>query len=54
MADKPTTSEPEASTNLAKSFADRLTFPANSTKTNGTNPNASSFTPSGKFSWADE
>ncbi len=55
MADKPTPTEPDTSANLSKSFADRLTFPTDSTKTtNGTNPNASSFTPTGKFSWADE
>ena len=55
MADKPTPTEPDTSANLSKSFADRLTFPTDSTKTtNGTNPNVSSFTPTGKFSWADE
>ncbi|KAK0945992.1 RNA helicase required for poly(A+) mRNA export [Friedmanniomyces endolithicus] len=55
MADKPTPTEPDTSANLSKSFADRLTFPTDSTKTTkGTNPNASTFTPSGKFSWADE
>lgn len=43
----PTSSEPEASSNLSKSFADRLTFPAkdNSAQSNGT---------SAKFNWADE
>jgi len=51
MADnKPIPAEPDSS-NLAKSFADRMTFPSD--KTNGTNPNANSFTP-GKFNWADE
>jgi ATP-dependent RNA helicase DDX19/DBP5 len=53
MADeKPTTSESGAS-GLAKSFEDRLTFPDDSKKPNGTNPQASTFTPS-KFDWADE
>ena len=55
---KPTPSEPEATGNLSKSFADRLTFPSDSSstsKSNGTgiNPQASTFTPS-KFDWADE
>ena len=52
----PTPSEPEATGNLAKSFEDRLTFPSESkAKSNGagTNPTASTFTPS-KFDWADE
>jgi len=49
--EKPTPSEPEAS-GLAKSFESRLTFP-DSKKANGTNPAATSFTPS-KFNWADE
>ena len=55
MADsKPTATEPEPSSNLAKSFADRLTFPSDSTnKSTGTNPSAATFTPS-KFNWADE
>lgn len=48
---KPTPSEPDAtSSGLAKSFADRLTFPDSKGKPN---PTASTFTP-GKFSWADE
>ncbi|KAK5683416.1 RNA helicase required for poly(A+) mRNA export [Elasticomyces elasticus] len=51
---KPTSSEPEPSTGLAKSFADRLTFPAENAKSNGPNPAANSFTPSKKFDWADE
>ncbi|KAK5695439.1 RNA helicase required for poly(A+) mRNA export [Elasticomyces elasticus] len=51
---KPTASEPETSSGLAKSFADRLTFPADTTKSNGPNPAANSFTPSKKFDWADE
>ncbi|KAK5714061.1 RNA helicase required for poly(A+) mRNA export [Elasticomyces elasticus] len=51
---KPTSSEPEPSSGLAKSFADRLTFPADTTKSNGPNPAANSFTPSKKFDWADE
>ncbi|KAK4888770.1 RNA helicase required for poly(A+) mRNA export [Elasticomyces elasticus] len=51
---KPTASEPEPSTGLAKSFADRLTFPADNAKSNGPNPAANSFTPSKKFDWADE
>lgn len=53
---KPTPSEPEATSNLAKSFEDRLSFPSDSSKskaTNGTNPSASNFTPS-KFDWADD
>ncbi|KAK4557006.1 RNA helicase required for poly(A+) mRNA export [Recurvomyces mirabilis] len=51
--DKPTSSEPEASS-LAKSFEDGLSFPADDKKkTNGPNPNANTFTPS-KFNWADE
>ncbi|KAK5124691.1 hypothetical protein LTR85_001404 [Meristemomyces frigidus] len=49
---KPTPSGPEASTGLAKSFADRLTFPAD-TKAKP-NPTASTFTPAAKFDWADE
>lgn len=51
---KPTPSEPEAGNTLAKSFEDRLTFPTETPKSNGTNPGASSFTPSSKFDWADE
>ncbi|KAK3659332.1 RNA helicase required for poly(A+) mRNA export [Elasticomyces elasticus] len=51
---KPIASEPETSSGLAKSFADRLTFPADTTKSNGPNPAANSFTPSKKFDWADE
>ncbi|KAK5704540.1 RNA helicase required for poly(A+) mRNA export [Elasticomyces elasticus] len=51
---KPTSSEPEPSSGLAKSFADRLTFPNDTTKSNGPNPAANSFTPSKKFDWADE
>ncbi|KAK4952699.1 RNA helicase required for poly(A+) mRNA export [Elasticomyces elasticus] len=51
---KPTASEPETSSGLAKSFADRLTFPADTTKSNRPNPAANSFTPSKKFDWADE
>ncbi|KAK4546880.1 RNA helicase required for poly(A+) mRNA export [Oleoguttula mirabilis] len=47
---KPTSSEPEASGSLAKSFADRLTFPDSKGKPN---PSASTFTP-GNFSWADD
>lgn len=39
--------------NLAKSFEDRLSFP-DSKKANGTNVNASAFTPSSNFNWADE
>ena len=55
---KPTSAEPEATGNLSKSFADRLTFPADSksrptSSSSGTNPTASTFTPS-KFNWADE
>ncbi|KAK3092147.1 RNA helicase required for poly(A+) mRNA export, partial [Teratosphaeriaceae sp. CCFEE 6253] len=49
---KPLPSEPDSS-NLAKSFADRMTFPSSDKKTNGTDPTANSFTP-GKFNWADE
>jgi ATP-dependent RNA helicase DDX19/DBP5 len=41
---QPTASEPEASSNLSKSFADRLTFPSDS---------KSESTPA-KFNWADE
>ena len=48
---KPTSTEPEPS-GLAKSFEDRLTFP-DSKKSSGTNPAATTFTPS-KFNWADE
>lgn len=53
--EKPTSAEPDASTNnLAKSFEDRLQLPDNSkSTTNGTNVNATTFTP-GKFDWADE
>ena len=48
---KATPAEPEASGNLAQSFADRLTFPSDSKdNTNGTD---SSSTPA-KFNWADE
>ncbi|KAK3722518.1 RNA helicase required for poly(A+) mRNA export [Vermiconidia calcicola] len=50
---KPTPSEPEATGNLAKSFADRLSFPADKASSNGTDPKAPTFTPS-KFNWADE
>jgi len=48
---KPTSTEPEPS-GLAKSFEDRLTFP-DTKKANGTNAEATPFTPS-KFNWADE
>ena len=55
---KPTPAEPEATGNLAKSFADRLSFPSDSksppkSSGSGTNPTATTFTPS-KFNWADE
>ena len=54
MADsKPTPSEPEAASNLAKSFEDRLTFPDDKQGSKSPNPQAASFTPS-KFDWADE
>ena len=46
--DKPTSAEPD----LAKSFADRLTFPDSKSQTNG-NAAASTSTPA-KFNWADE
>ncbi|KAK5136566.1 RNA helicase required for poly(A+) mRNA export [Meristemomyces frigidus] len=47
---KPTTTEPEASTSLAKSLEERLTIPDAKT---APNPTASTFTPA-KFNWADE
>jgi len=47
---KPTPTEPDSSAPLAKSLAERLTFPDSKSRPN---PNASTFTPS-KFSWADE
>lgn len=51
--DKPTATEAEPSTGLAKSLADRLTFPDNKSKSTAPNPTAATFTP-GKFNWADE
>lgn len=45
---KPTSAEPEAAGNLSKSFADRLTFPADSNKSKANGDSAQ------KFNWADE
>lgn len=54
-SDSPASAEPDAATNLTKSFADRLSFPSDSKpKANGTNPGAVSFTPSAKFDWAED
>ena len=51
---KPTSAEPEPTSNLAKSFDDRLSFPTESKpKPSTPNPAAASFTPS-SFSWADD
>ncbi len=54
----PTTAEPEASTSLAKSFEDRLTFPSDSAlKTPAKDAAAvdsTAFTTPAKFDWADE
>ena len=49
----PTSSEPEASATLAKSFKDRLSFPTETKPTPTTTEAAISTTPA-KFNWADE
>ena len=50
---KPTSAEPEATNNLAKSFEGRLSFPTDS-KLKPTAPDFVTTTSSSKFSWADD
>lgn len=50
--DKPTPAEPDTTNNLAKSFEDRLSFPADS-KPKPSAPDLTT-TSSSKFNWADE
>lgn len=52
-ADKPLSTEPDASSDFTKSFADRLTFPGSS-ETAKAPPTSLSADTSSKFNWADE